>query len=180
MVHDNYIRDDTTQSVAITRIVEKLRELLELDERKCFETLYALTPPQVPASGDVLVTVSPGSGQFPQEEQTPASTGLDDQEIPGNLTEETSVDVTIYIRLRTDAEDHQDYILHDSLRGLFPNKRRVLASLVGQDLLLDSETAFLRQPIYAIACSTPEKDDSHGIGWLTITFGLDFDWKLTV
>jgi len=161
--YDLWTRRDTTMSLGITAIVEYLREQLGLSERQCFETLDALSPPQFPASGDVMVSVSPGYGVFHEEEQA----------------KESTIDVTAYVRTRSDAADHQDIILHDSLRGVYTAERNILRALVGRDIAISGSTRWLHRPLFVQSVSKPEMDDTKGIAWITLTFGVHFGVSLS-
>jgi len=177
--YDLWTRRDTTMSLGITAIVEYLREQLGLSERQCFETLDALSPPQFPASGDVMVSVSPGYGVFHEEEQAYPSINEDGDNIVGNLYKESTIDVTAYVRTRSDAADHQDIILHDSLRGVYTAERNILRALVGRDIAISGSTRWLHRPLFVQSVSKPEMDDTKGIAWITLTFGVHFGVSLS-
>jgi hypothetical protein len=159
-------RVDVEQSVVIDRILSRLRSALSLNDRQCYQVINPLDP-ALP-SGDFFVTVSPGAGSFPSGEQ-----------IPTNVTEEGSIVVTVYVRMRLDSAGHDDYALSDSQRGLYACKRKVMTALVGQDLQnLDGNT-FLRQYLHILSNGRPDVDRKNGIAWWSFVFGTSWDWDLT-
>lgn len=161
------VRVDVTQDAVLTQIVETLREKLGLNSRQCWETLEPMAP-KLPIAGDFFVTVSPGDGRFAEGEQQVA-----------NLTEQWVITVTIYSRVKLDSTDHEEKLLHDPRRGLFIAKHKVLQALIGQDIQTDDRNLFLRELLYAISCTRPQHDESKHVSWLSIDFGVDFDWDLT-
>jgi len=170
-------RVDVTQSVVLQRVVARLRDQLSLDPRQCFESLQAESPPEIPPGGNYFLSVSPGSGQFWPEEQ-----------VAGNITEQWGVVVTGYARIQLDSVNHDDRILHDDVRGLLEIKHKILKSLCGHDLLTADGDTFLRQVLYATSAGQPQIGSpiSNGqprrdmyIGWISVAFGVDFDWDIT-
>jgi len=161
------IRIDVTQETVLEAVVDQLRTQLGLNRRTCWETLEPLAP-KIPKSGEFFVTVSPGPGQFVEGEQQ-----------VGNITEQWTITVTAYSRIKLDSTDHDEKLLRDARRGLLQAKRKILQSLVGQDIQDPDRDVFLRQLLYAISCSRPEHDSSKHIAWISLEFGVDFDWDLT-
>lgn len=161
-------RVDVTEVDVVTAILARLRSQLKLNERQCWFCLDPLAV-ELPPGGDYYLTVAPGDGSFPDGEQ-----------VAGNITEDWSVDVTIYSRMRLDSTDHDDKLILDNSRGLFSLKKKVLAALVGHDLAtVEDANTFLRQYLHALNAGRPNYDNSKAVGWLTITFGVSFDWELT-
>jgi len=161
-------RVDVTQDAVLNRLVEHLREALGLDKRQVYETLEPTAPPIIPKGGPYFVTVAPGAGQFVTGEQQ-----------IHNVTEEWSVVVTGYTRIKLDSTDHDEKVLRDAKRGLLEIKRLLLKALVGQDLTTKYSEEFLRNLLYARNVTNPQHDRTKGIGWISIEFGVDFDWDLT-
>jgi len=166
-------RIDIDQATILRLITEHLQRELTLGPRQCYEVLDPRSP-NLPKGGGWFLTVAPGGGDFPQQEQ-----------IPEQCTELWQVTVTIYSRLYLDSTDHDQKRLRDSTRGLLVLKQRVLEALVGQDLRTDEEPTdaesdtFLRNLVYPLRASRAQVDEQHRIGWLSIDFGVDFDWDLT-
>jgi len=160
-------RLDIQQDEVIERIVARLLAYLELGTRQVFETLEPLAPPTIPKGGPYFVTVSPGEGDFIEGEQA-----------PGNITEEWYVTVTAYSRIRLDSTDHDQKLLRDASRGLLILKKKLLAALVGQDITDTGGDTFLRQLLFAKRAERPRHDRDKGIAWISVTFGVHFDWEL--
>jgi len=163
-------RIDVTQSAVLDRLVEFLRAELPLEERSCYLAIEPLSPPVIPKSGDYFVTVSPGPGNFVEGEQ-----------VPVNVTEEWSITVTAYTRVRLDSTDHHRQLMLNASRGLIILKRRLLKALVGVDLAIEANgtEGFLRNYLYAKSATQPQWDEKKGIAWIGVDFGVDFDWDLT-
>jgi len=165
-------REDITQDVVLQRFVERLRGELGLENRQCFETADALTPPRIPIGGDFYVVVSGGDDTFETGEQASP-----------NVTVFWDVYVTFYNRIGTDQTDHAEELMRNIKRGLLSIKRKVLVALIGHDLTTtDDETTFLRQLLYAKHCTRANVlEDTQGggmIAMMTLTFGVDFDWDI--
>lgn len=163
-------RVDLTQSQVLQAIVAHLRDTLDLNNRNCYESLMPDAPPTLPVGGEIIVSVAPGEGQFVEGEQQ-----------VGNITEEWTIIVTAYSRIRLASTDHDFETLQDDQRGLLEMKRKVLQALCGDDPTTDDEDAntFVRQLLYAIRADRPQHDRDKEIGWISIIFGVDFDWDLT-
>jgi len=160
------MRVDVTQTDVLELVVKHLREQLELNERTCWETIEPLAV-QIPRGGPFFVTVAPGEGQFEPGEQAPR-----------NITEEWSITVTGYTRPKVDSTDHDEKLLRDAARGLLVVKHKILKALVGEDIQNKNRDEFLRQLLYAQHSSRPQFDKEKGIGWISIDFGVEFDWDL--
>jgi hypothetical protein len=170
-------RIDVDQVQVLTSFVDALRLELHLTDRTCIVTL---DPPGlasfIPAA-ESWMTVTPGEGVF-----------VDGEQQAPNVTEEMSVTTTIYTRIRLDHAGNDDKLLLDGIRGLYPLKKNVLKAMIGRDLALpwktDADAApFLRALTRVVHCSAPQvavsKNDSHlAIGFVTLTFMLQFDWDL--
>lgn len=163
-------RSDITQTDVLTAIVLQLRSSLALNDRQCFETLEPLEPPVIPKGGEFFVSVAPGEGVF-----------VDGEQAPGNCTEEWSIIVTAYTRIRLDSTDHEKSLLQDASRGLLILKAKILAALVGGDPTSGGEP-FMRDLIFAQQAERPRHGamgKSRDIGSISIYFGVNFDWDLT-
>lgn len=164
-------RVDVQQSIVLERIIARLRSALKLNDRQVYETLSEDFLPRIPVGGEYFVAVSLADGVFPEEEQ-----------VPGNITEDSGVSVTAYTRIKLDSTDHAEEILRNARRGLLPIKRKILAALVGQDLMTEEGDTFLRQVLFARSCTRPQvkemPDNRATIGVITIDFGVSFDWDL--
>lgn len=159
-------RADVTQDAILERFVARLRDQLDLNKSTCYETINPESP-SLPKSGDFFCTVNPGESAF-----------VDGEQDVGNVTEQWNVDVTVYSRVRLDPADHDEELFRNERRGLFVLKQKVLKALVGWDPQTKSRQEFVRQLIYATHAKPPQYDRDQGIGWLTITFAVDFDWDL--
>jgi hypothetical protein len=162
-------REDITQPEVLQRIIEHLRAALNLLPTQCVEAIEPSSPPEIARGGDFFITVSPGESFFVEGEQQ-----ID------NITEEWSVTVTAYSRIRLDYADTDEKLLRDASRGLLIAKGRILKALVGQDLENDETPAgtFLRQLLFAERCGRPMYDEKKTIGWISIDFGVHYDWDL--
>jgi hypothetical protein len=166
-------RVDIEQGDLLERIATLLRRGLRLDKRSCFLTISPLSV-AIPPGGDFFVSVSPGEGSFQTEDQHEEQ-----------CTEFTTVTVTGYTRIRVDSTGHDDKLLLEAARGLLRLKGRILKVLVGKDpSVSDKPTAAeedqaVRQLLFAIRAHRPEYDEKRQIGWLSIDFGVDFDWDLS-
>lgn len=120
------------------------------------------------------MTVAPGGGQF-----------VDGEQVAPNITEEWSVIVTINTHVHLDSLESEAVLLCDSARGILALKAKVLAAMVGADLLAPDATGgegantFLRQLIHAVDADKIGYSDDKKIAWLSITFGVSFDWDLS-
>jgi len=163
-------REDITQSEVLRLMMEHLRAALNLLPTQCVEAIEPSAPPKIARGGDFFITVSPGDGFFVEGEQA-----------AGNVTEEWTVTVTAYARVRLDYSDTDEKLLRDTSRGLLEAKRRILAALVGRDLNTDDTPAatFLRQLLFAQRCGRPMYDEKETIGWISLDFGVHYDWDLT-
>ena len=167
-------RIDVTQSAILDRLVDFLRAELPLGERSCYLTINPAAVPVIPKGGDYFVTVSPGPGRFVEGEQ-----------VPVNVTEEWSITVTAFTRIKLDSTDHDKQVLLNAARGLIVLKRRLLKALVGVDLAIEADGAegFLRNLLFAKSATRPEHGQWTGgeqmLSWISVDFGVDFDWDLT-
>jgi hypothetical protein len=145
---------------------------LTLTERQCYAVARPQDVPAIPPGGDYWLTVSLGSGDFADEEQ-----------VAGNVTEDTEIIVSGYTRIKTDSTSHDGFLLMDDARGLLAIKKKILGALVGQDLADEDGDEFLRQWLHARRCEAPDLvvagRDGVNCGVIRITFGVSFDWKLT-
>lgn len=165
-------RIDVSQDEVIESIVLRLRTLHTLGERQCYETIEPLSPAIVPPGGDFWLTVSPGGGQFDESMQIGGG--------QSQLMEDAEVIVTGYSRVRLDSTDHDAKLLRDASRGLLVVKKKIL-QLVADDLVLPapSTDVFLRQFVVARSATAPQYDSDKSIGWLSIYFGISYDWDLS-
>ena len=162
-------RIDVTQDIVLTRVIERLRDQLELDARHCFETDDP-DAVQTPRSGDYWVTVYIGPGQF----DVPNQIGGGAEQ----LTETIPVIVTAYSRVRLDPVDEGEKTFHSATRGLYVLKAKLLKALVGHDLTDSDGNTFLRQLLYATRAAVPIVDKAEGRGKIAVEFGVEWDWDL--
>ena len=160
-------RSDVTQTDVLTAIVARVRSSLNLDERQCFESLEPLAPPVIPKGGTYFVTIAPGEGIF-----------IDGEQAPGNCTEEWTIIVTAYARVRLDSTDHDHKLLQEASRGLLVLKAKLLQALVGQDPTSGGDP-FVRDLVFAQRAERPGHDDKKGVAWISVFFGVHFDWELS-
>jgi hypothetical protein len=163
-------RWDTLQATVFDSFLKKLRTSLSLSTSQCYPTLDP-SQPVIPPGGDYWLSVAPGDSTFPPGEQ-----------VPTNITEEWSLIVTIYNRMRLDPAGRDTALLTDPTRGLWALKRQVMAALVGEDLVDVGGAAFLRQLVFITRASRGEiiQQDAKGIAVATmhLEFGVSFDWDL--
>jgi hypothetical protein len=164
------VRTDQTQLVVMASIVTRLKSALSLSENQCYETIEPLAPPVVPTGGDYFVTVALGHSSFSEGEQ-----------VIGNITEDATLTVTAYTRIRLDESKSDKYLFRDTTRGLLTLKKNILTALVGQDLVETSDPAeeFLRELLRAESSTAPNYDREKQIGWISIDFALSWDWNLS-
>jgi len=165
-------RIDTTPDVILTRIVARLRAVLELPAHLCYETLEPLVDPPIIKGGDYLLTVSPGNGRF--DEGMQIGGGAE------QLMEQTSVVVTAYAKIALDPGDKATQILHAVNRGMLPIKKLILAALVGHDLEDADGNQLLRQFLYALQSFKPQYNLESKIAMIAVGCGVDFDWDLSL
>ncbi len=165
-------RVDTTQQAILERVADRLRDQLALPDEGVYLILEPLDPPKVPRGGKFFLGVSAGAGQFPLEEQ-----------VEGNITEDWTLGVTLYVRMALDQTDTASSRLLDTTRGLLPLKQTILAALVGWDLTLESGNTCLRQVLHCESASRPQVIGREGgyttelLGLLTLNFPISHDWS---
>jgi len=156
-----------TQQEVIDAVMTQLRSSLGLNTNQVFEVIDPLAPPSIPPGGDFFVTLAVAHGTFAEHEQ-----------VPGNVTEDGMITVTGYSRIKLDSSSDTK-LLHDDTRGLLVIKRKILKALVGVDLQTDAGARFLRELVLAKVSSQPNYDPDKGIGWLSMDFGVSWDWDIT-
>lgn len=163
-------RVDITQADAVESFVKAIRSSLQVDEKAVWLTTNPLGKQNFPPGHDFFATVHVGDGTWPF---------ADGEGVAEQAYEDVDMEVTIYSRIALDQPDKATSLLLDADRGLLPAKRKVLKSLLGSDLTTgpDGDT-FLRELIKCKGSSRPEYDSTEGVGWLTLKFGLSYDWSL--
>jgi hypothetical protein len=168
-------RVDVAQDLVLLRIRAKLKAFFALPDAAILETTEPLAKPDSAPSGDLFFQIAMGDGQFPFEEQCAAQ-----------CFESTEFTVAMFVRLTLDRSGHEAELLRgDGRGGLLRRKRLLLKCFVGADLLTAEPTdvppgvPFLRSLIYAKSATRAAYDPGEKLGWLSITFGLEFDWDLT-
>ena len=156
-----------TQQEVLDAVMTQLRPSLSLNSNQVFEVIDPLAPPSIPPGGDFFVTVAVAHGTFAEHEQ-----------VPGNVTEDGMITVTGYTRIKLDSSSDTK-LLHDDTRGLLVIKRKILKALVGVDLVTEEGGRFLRELVLAKVSSQPNYDPDKGIGWLSMDFGVSWDWDIT-
>lgn len=153
----------------------KLRTDLSLTENTCYEVEHPDLAPQEITQGSVVITVCPGDGSFPIEEQASVQ-----------LAEDSDVIVTWFTKISLDRQSRITNLLHDAERGILPWKARILRSLMptpasagGNRILLPSGNNFMRGEVTAKSYHRANWDKDKMIGWASLTFGVGFDWDLT-
>lgn len=168
---------DVTQDQVMAAVLLKLRTDLGLNEFTCYETEHPNLMPELTGTSTVIVTVTPGDGDFPIEEQGSPQ-----------LAENSDVHVSWYTKIQLDRQSKIKNMLHEAQRGILPWKKRILRSLLPRpadhadgpnELLLPSGNRFLRDQIFAKSYIRAGYDDQKMIAWATLIFGLNFDWDLT-
>jgi len=164
------VRADKTLLDVLASVVTQLKSALSLGDNQCYETVEPLAPPVIPTGGDYFVTVALGSSSFSEGEQ-----------VSGNITEDATLTVTAYSRIRLDQSKSDKYLFRDTTRGLLTLKKNILKALVGQDLQDASVPAeeFLRELLRATTATAPNYDYDKQIGWISIDFALSWDWDIT-
>ena len=102
-----------TQQEVVAAIILQLRTSLGLGASQVFEVVDPMAPPSIPPGGDFFVTVAVSHGTFAASEQ-----------MPGNITEEGTVTVTGYTRIKLDQVPDTN-LLQDAARGLFFIKKKI-------------------------------------------------------
>ncbi len=166
-------RIDIDPVVVQTALVERLQTVLQLNDRNCYPVARAQDLPLLPVGGDYFLTVAFSDSQFPAGEQ-----------VPGNITEETEAVISIYTRIRTDSTSHDRNLLIDDKRGLYSIRNKVMAAVVGQDLLDEFGNSFLRQ-FLAVKNSTGGDILDSGqkgvlLGVMRVTVAVSYDVDLGV
>jgi len=165
-------RIDIDQASVLTAVTNRLISQLAIDATHVLEVVDPMHPPDILPSGSIFVSVAIGNGTFP----------FDEQGIP-QLREDTDVEVTGYVRVNLDQPGTDGLFLKHATRGILALKRKILIALAGWDLVdpTSGTDVFLASLMYAKSCSRPNySSDMGGVGWLTITFGVDFDWDMTL
>lgn len=120
--------------------------------------------------GDFFLNLHPGDGVYDEDGQIGAS--------DLQLQEDFMLQLTIWNRRKTDPTDAgADVMLNDD-GGLFVVLQAVLKAMVGADLTTPGGDTFLRQLIVARGRSAIGRDPANSLNWLTLTFGVAFDWDL--
>jgi len=166
---------DVAQDQVMAAFLLKLRTDLSLQESTCYEVEHPDLAPQEITQGNVIITVCPGDGSFPIEEQASVQ-----------LAEDSDVIVTWFTKILLDRQSRITNLLHDSERGILPWKGRILRSLLptpasagGNELLLPNGNRFLRDQIFVKSYHRANWDKEKMIGWASLIFGVNFDWDLT-
>lgn len=165
-------RIDTDQGTILESIKARLIASLGLHESHVLEVVEPLQPPDILPSGDNWVSIAMGGSTFPFEEQG----------IP-QVREDFEVHVTGYTKISLDQQGDDAAFLHkDATRSILLLKRKILIALAGWDLETDDIPAekFLASLLYAKSATAPTYDASKLIGWVMITFGVEFDWDMTI
>lgn len=162
-------RINIKQADVQTSLTAALVSGLAIDATRMLEVVDPLRPPDLLPTGDYFVSVSIGEGNFPIDEQGAAQ-----------LNENTQVLVTAYTKLRLDNPGSEHELLHHATRGVLFLKKRMLAILAGVDLTTNAGAdTFLRDRLLIRHASAPNFDPAPGVGWITITCEVNFDWDLS-
>lgn len=157
---------DATQAEVVEAVLRFYRQRLNLPEQLVYPTIEPLNPPQLPSGGDFWISVAPGGGTFPFEEQ-------DDEQ----LREELELVVTAYSRMSLDRTSREQAFLFDPRRGAFWLKSRLLL-IVGQELTDAEGQGLIASRVVAHSATKPTYDPQQGIGWVGVVLGVEFDWAL--
>jgi len=161
-------RIDVDQDTVLTRLVAHLQSTLSLNARQCFPVVDPDQPPELPVGGTFFVGVGVAEGQlFP------------DEQISGNISEDSDVEVTGYSRIHLDSADHDEKLYQETNRGTLILKKKLIKAVAGVDLTTAGGDNFLRQPMYVKRASRTQYDGDQMIAWITITIGVDFDCDIT-
>lgn len=158
-------RSDTNPIDILNWILDRLRAELDLTETTCFLSSADLAPQRIPPAS-VFVTVSPLAGRFDVGEQT-----------AGNIYENWSFRVRVYLRLARDRTGHDDRRLVDPADGVFAWKRKVLKALCGRDI----PSWNLKGTLAAEASAPLTWLRGGDLDWASfaIDFVADFAWDIT-
>lgn len=165
-------RVDIQEVDVYTSILTRLRSQLGLNTSNCS---LSISPDDgdvvTPTGGNYFLNVGPGGGEFPADAQE----GGGDSQCTENLT----VLVAIYTKIRTDSVTEDTQTLTEATRGLLAIKRKVLKALVGFDLLDAAGHSFLRKLVLASHTMRPGiRRNKNGLAWLTVAFVIGFDHDL--
>lgn len=157
-----------TDGVEILEAIERLyAKRLKLPKDNLFPTVQPLAKPAHEPGGAFWLSIAISDGQFPLEEQ-----------FPEQCREDLRFVVTGYTRMQLDEGGRDRKLLTDLTRGLFAIKRKIL-SIVGEELARKDKTPISADRVYAVSAAKPDHDASKGIGWISVTFGVSYDWNLT-
>lgn len=157
---------DATQDEVFESIMRFYRGRLKLPTESVYPTIEPLSAPAIPPSGNFWISVALGDGQFPEEEQ-------DDEQ----LREEIAFTVTGYSRIALDRATRETEFLFAKERGANYIKSRLLL-IVGHQLTDPEGTGIAASRVWARTSHRATYDATQSIGWVGITFGVDFDWHI--
>jgi len=151
-------RTDIRPGDLLQWFLDTLRSNLDLTESTCFPASGDLAPPKIPPASAFL-TVTPLGGRFDIPEQA-----------IGNLYENWSVRVRVYLRLARDRSGRDAQRLLDPEDGQFAWKRKVLRALCGRDI-----PGWNLKGTIAAESATPLtwlRGDRNDLEW--VSFAIDF------
>ena len=99
---------DAIQLTIFANLIAGLQQVLGLDPSRCFEVAKASDVPTIPPGNDWFLTICWGDSSWPAGEQ-----------VPGNMTEEPDLTITIYTRLKSDQAGHDMLLSATSRRASF-------------------------------------------------------------
>lgn len=164
---------DVTQDQVMAAVLLRLRSALSLKETNCYEVEHPELAPEV-IFGDIMLTVCPGDGDFPIDEQAGPQ-----------LAENSDVTVTWFTKIQLDRQQKVKNMLHEAERGILPWKARILRCMLptaatgGNEILLPSGSRFLRDQIFVKRYNRANWDKDKQVAWASLIFGVNFDWDLT-
>lgn len=162
---------DSEQAEVLAALVKLLIDKIPaLSTKSCFLTVLPV-PPHLP-SDNLMVTVSPNGGTFPEEF---TAGGGEFQ-----CTEDTSAIITILSRFQANRPGHEQALLSDQARGMLRMKKLILKAVTGKNLTSTVDANLvLRNLMAPRQSSTPEYVGDEQLAQIGITVSLMYDWALT-
>jgi hypothetical protein len=154
---------DAIQFTIFGNLIAGLQSVLNLTPARCFEVARPQDLPTIPPGNDWFLTICWGDSNWPPGEQ-----------IPGNVTEEPDISVTIYTRLKTDQSGHDMYLLRDEKAGLFAIRNMVINALLNKRLCASArETIKVRNSTSGEVIKNTR--DGTFMGMMRVTFAAPYD-----
>ena len=113
----------------------------------------------------VWITVSFGDIEF----------GFDEADHEALLAQ-TVVTVTVYTRFALDDMGHDEGMLLDATRGMYPMLRKLVATIHGKELLTTGGSPWCASLPRCIHASKPDYSQEQMVAWVSARVELSWDW----